>query len=525
MIRVLISLIAIVLLPCLKANINLNNPLEACKWLNITLSSWADTNAKTVNGIGDVNGDGIDDFFVSDYSFSNYAGQAYVIYGQSTGFSNMDIFSLTTSQGFTITESSLYIHLGQSASSIGDINGDGIGDFAIEEPGSSTVYVIYGKKGGLSDMLISDMTTSQGFKVTGASANAEDFRCSIDNAGDVNGDGITDLIIGVPDASSYSGAVYVIYGKSGGLSTINLSTMSSSQGFKVTTTVSSSRLGWSVSSAGDINGDHISDIIIGAWGINTAYVIYGKRNGLQNIAIASMTASQGFTITGTSGSYLGVSVSAIEDINHDGISDIIVGAHFAKRAYVIYGKKGGLSNMATSTMSVSQGFQITGDFTKFGVTVRSIGDINGDGIVDILIGATNWKYNEGAAYVVYGPSNTSNLSSIDVSTMNANQGFNISNIFGTEIEIGTVNSAGDVNGDGFTDIIIGNCGQSVYVLFLPPLSSCSSEKTVVSSNNAGTFSKFLIVPNIILVFIVSAILGSCTFLIIAYTFYQKWSQK
>ena len=171
--------------------------------------------------------------------------------------------------------------------------------------------------------------------------------------------------------------------------------------------------GYSVSSAGDINGDGLADFIIGApvanQGVGEAYVIYGKQGGGYPTSIyLTNLGDLGFTLSGGLDRSVGHSVSSAGDINGDGLADFIIGADCAAQnggaAYVIYGKQGGgyPANIDLTNLG-DLGFTLIGTSQSgAGFSVSSAGDINGDGIVDFIIGAPSVNQNAGAAYVIYG---------------------------------------------------------------------------------------------------------------------------
>ena len=206
--------------------------------------------------------------------------------------------------------------------------------------------------------------------------------------------------------------------------TIQLSTLNGTNGFTIQRAVSFDGAGGSVSDAGDVNGDGIGDLIVGAAGADVngmdsgaAYVVFGKQGGLgANVKLSSLVAADGFRITGEKlSNTLGSSVSAAGDINGDGIDDIIVGAPQADvsgynsgAAYVVFGKVGGFgATLDASTVTGANGFRITGVAAEdyAGSSVSAAGDINGDGFADLIVGASGADPNgsqSGAAYVIYG---------------------------------------------------------------------------------------------------------------------------
>jgi Ca2+-binding RTX toxin-like protein len=442
-------------------NVQTLNTNEVFKILGAASS---DNAGQAVSGAGDINGDGIPDVIIgapqADPNGRTDAGTAYVIYGKAGGLAaDIDLANLTPDQGFKILGAASNDHFGTSVSGAGDLNNDGIPDVIIgadqaDPSGRSnagTAYVIYGKAGGLADIDIVNLTPDQGFKILG-SKSGDKAGISVSSAGDINKDGIPDAIIGAnqadPSGRSNAGMAYVIYGKAGGSADIDLLNLTSAQGFKILGAASNDNFGTSVGSAGDLNGDKIADIIIGApnadpsgrTNAGTSYVIYGRVGGMADLDLVGLTPAQGFKIPGSASSdNSGSSVSGVGDINNDGIDDAIIVAPQASsgagRSYVIYGNAGGLVNTA--------GFSILG-------AVRSVSsaDINNDGIPDIILGVPGYSY---GVYVVYGKAGGS--ADIDLTNLTPAQGYKI---FGGDYQFGYSVSAGDITGDGMLDLIIGD---------------------------------------------------------------------
>jgi len=308
---------------------------------------------------------------------------------------------------------------------------------------------------------------------------------SVASAGDVNGDGIADIIVGArradPQGNS-SGAAYVIFGTQAGFpADLDLSTLDGTNGFKINGAVAGEEAGISVAAAGDVNGDGIDDLIVGAQGFDlngttaggesagAAYVVYGTDGGFESeIDLVALNSATGFRITGAAkGDFTGFSTSSAGDINADGIDDIIVGAYVADpngsasgAAYVIYGTDadfGGVIDL--SSLDPSAGFQISGaaagDFA--GISVASAGDVNGDGIDDLIVGANRADPAgdaSGAVYVFFG-SDAGFGPEFDLGTIDGTTGIKLIGAAEGDLAGWSVAAAGDINGDGFGDIIIG----------------------------------------------------------------------
>jgi len=199
--------------------------------------------------------------------------------GQIMANASSTLSDLNGSNSFVINGVDEFDYLGEAVSDAGDINGDGIADLIIGAPRADTdainsgvSYVVFGSTTvGLSGSLnVSDLDGNNGFVIT--NGEASDFfglGCSVSSVGDINNDGIDDLIIGASGADpngSSSGASYVLFGDTtiglGG--SFDLSNLNGSNGFVINGVGAFDNSGSSVSSAGDINGDDIDDLIIGA---------------------------------------------------------------------------------------------------------------------------------------------------------------------------------------------------------------------------------------------------------------------
>ena len=256
---------------------------------------------------------------------------------------------------------------------------------------------------------------------------------SVASAGDVNGDGYNDILVGAYNYSSNKGRAFLYYG---GVS------ISSTPDITFTGEASGNFFGYSVSAAGDVNGDGYSDIIIGAYGNNSstgkAYVYFGGSS-MNNVADIVLTGE-------ASGNFFGFSVSSAGDVNGDGFADVLVGASSYNgstgRAYIYYGGFP-MNNVADVIMTGENAND------QFGLSVSSAGDFNGDGYSDVLIGAKGYSSNTGRTYIFLGGAAMNNIPDLTMTGETVNSAFGYS-----------VSSAGDLNGDGFLDIIVSSPGYN-----------------------------------------------------------------
>lgn len=312
-----------------------------------------DRSGTSVSGAGDVNGDGLEDLIIGAPNAGDndniYAGATYVVFGKEDN-SSVELGNLGAG-GFVINGSEPGDNSGASVSAVGDVNGDGFSDVIIGAPhafasddfydagSAGAAYVLFGKEDNSSVEL--GNLDSGGFVIRGADFG-DNLGSSVSGAGDVNGDGINDVIIGAPGANNLAGSAYGIFGKADSTE-INVGSLGSA-GFAIAGASSGDSLGSAVSGAGDVNGDRLPDLLIGAAGANNlagvTYLLFGKEENTD--VDVSNFGTDSIVINGiASGDRSGIAVSGVGDVDADGSSDVIIGASGANgdrgASYVLLG--------------------------------------------------------------------------------------------------------------------------------------------------------------------------------------------
>jgi hypothetical protein len=299
-----------------------------------------------------------------------------------------------------------------------DVNGDGYADLVVGA--TEAVYVYLGNEKGLGAV---PATT-----LTGPSGPGADYGTSVASAGDVNGDGYADLVVGAPATSQLGenpGDAYIYLGGPTGLATTPSTTLIGSAGDQL--------FGNSVASAGDVNGDGYADLVVGAVGFSKnstprAHVFLGSAGGLATTPATTLTRPD--RSSEHSHTLFGYSVASAGDVDGDGYADVVIGA--SGGAYVFRGGSNGIAARTTSLSNPAPGDGL------FGLSVAGAGDVNGDGYADVVVGTS------GAPYVYLGgPTGIATTPAVSLT------------IPYPAVTVEAVASAGDVDGDGYGDIVVG----------------------------------------------------------------------
>ncbi len=486
-------------------------------------------NFQALSKAGDMNGDGLKDIVIGNDS----GNASYIFFGQPTTEATRSVSDLDGSNGFVVQgfdTPERNFGLGENVGGGGDVNGDGLDDVVLGarifySEGSlrgGQSYVVFGPGEQLtgSSINVADLDGQNGLEVRGVPTCCFPISQGANVIGDVNGDGVEDFSVGnfsgSPDGIERAGRAFVVFGRENTPfpPTLELSSLNGENGFAIYGTQPLGSLGVSTTGLGDINGDGIDDMAVGApdvpdrsTTIGEAYIIFG-RDFSQGPAFPpvirpnDLDGKNGFAIRGAISSRLGFALGDVGDINGDGISDVLVGAYTASRSYVVFGQDTAEVGDFPALIEVSEldgtnGFELIFP-GNFGWSVDGAGDFNGDRIDDAIIGAPEYG-NFGVSLVLFGRNSSTGSTfpkSIDVGTLESSDGVLLRGAAFPGTPRGgsagySVAGLADVNGDSVDDVAVGDrdFGRT-YVVFgrsaeAPPLIRCPGD---INGDNQQDFA-------------------------------------
>ena len=439
---------------------------------------------------GDINGDGYADLLIGAYGHASQTGRSYVVFGgPGVGASGLVALSrLNGTNGFKLDGEALGDYSGLSVSTAGDINGDAhvdllIGaDFHASQTGRS--YVVFGGPGvGTSGLVaLSGLDGTNGFKLDGEAVN-DRSGYSVSAAGDINGDGVADLLIGASGYASYTGRSYVVFGDIPPVLVNNSLSLSVGAAIQLNSTY-----------LGAYDRNHNNNTLVFIPG----GVTHGqfKMIGVPGLPLVNFTQQQ--VISGAiQFVHDGTLVAPSYNITVRSTGIAWTGPSPAQVTFVGAPQSYFPPILPLGSLNGQNGFKLDGENNgdQSGLSVSAAGDINGDGHADLLIGASGYPGSgKGRSYVVFGGPGVGSSGDILLSSLNGTNGFKLDGENNDDQSGYSVSAAGDINGDGHPDLLIGahdylaNSGKGrSYMVFGGPGVGSNGDILLSSLNGTNGF--------------------------------------
>jgi hypothetical protein len=477
---------------------------------------------ESVGALGDLDNDGVEDLAVGarlDNDGGSDRGAVWILFLNSNGTVKSHQKISDTSGGFsgTLDDGDWF---GESVYSLGDYDADGVEDIAVgasrDDDGGldrGAVWLLLLNSNGTvkSHQKISD--TAGGF--TGTLADVDKFGQSAAPLSDVDGDGLVDLVVGAnrdDDGGFDRGAVWVLFLNSDG--TVKghqkiSDTQGGLSGPPGIALATGDSFGTGVFAPGDYDGDGITDVVTGASGDDdggvdrgAVWMLFLNSNGTVKAQQKISDTQGGFTGTLDDGDQFGLGLASLGDLDGDGVDDLVAGARLDDdggydrgAVWILFMNSDGTVKGHQKISNTDGGFTGTlADDSRFGISVASLGDLDGDGVVDVAVGeyfSNDGGIHRGAVWILFLNSNGTVKAHQKISAIDGGFTGTLDDVdeFGE-----SVTSLGDLDNDGVVDIAVGtrldddggNNRGAVWILFLNNDGTVKGHQKI--SDTSGSFT-------------------------------------